>query len=106
MKAYILQMNNDPDAGMLVVFANTAREAKNQAIGQDFYEMSGEWLELRVNRAPQFDGLEGLSNAELALRQWREGWRWYDQHYPDPDEATDKEFLHWYGETFGDAKTI
>lgn len=104
MKAYILEMRDDPDAGCEIVFANTAKEAKRQAIGKDFYEMSGEWLELRVRRLKKFDGMERLSKAEIAKECWRDGWWFFESGYPDPDEATDQEFYDWYSATFGDTQ--
>lgn len=101
MKAYRLEMNDDPDAGCEIVFAKTAKEAKRQAIGMDFYEMSGEWLELRVRRDKTFDGMEGLTKAQLAKEQWRDGWWFHEDGYPDVEEATDEEFYKWYDDTFG-----
>lgn len=100
MKAYVLEMKDDSDAGCEIVFANTAKEAKKQAIGKDFYEMSGEWLELRVRRYKHFDGMEKLSNAELAKEQWREGWWFHESGYPDPDETTDEQFIEWHNSKF------
>lgn len=100
MKAYILEMKDDSDAGCEIVFADTAKGAKKQAIGMDFYEMSGEWLELRVRRYKHFDGMEKSSKAEIAKEQWRLGWWFHESGYPDPDEATDAEFLDWYKSKF------
>lgn len=45
--------------------------------------------------------MEKLTLAQLALEQWHDGWRWFDSDYPDPNEATDAEFLKWYESTFG-----
>ena len=100
MKAYILEMKDDPDEGSEIVFANTAREAKNQAIGKDFYEMSGDWLSLRVRRYKSFDGMEKCTKAEIALKQWQDGWWFHESGYLSPDEWTDEQFLEWYNKTF------
>lgn len=104
MKAYILGMRSDPDEGNEIVFADTVREAKKQAIGMDFYESSGDWLDLYANRYKKYDDLEHLTRKELALHQWRDGWWWHEPGYPDPDEGTDQDFYKWYDSTFGEIK--
>jgi hypothetical protein len=102
VKAYYLSVKDDDDAGQAVVFANTAKEAKKQVFSHDLLvdALEGGWINLRVNRAKEYDGMENLSAAELALKQWRNGWRFFDVDYPDPDAATDKEFLEWYEGNF------
>lgn len=102
MKAYYLSVKDEDDAGQAIVFASTAREAKKQVFAHDelVMAMDGEWVNLRVNRAKRYDGMDKLSSAELALHQWKDGWRWFDHDYPDPDTATDQEFLDWYNKTF------
>ena len=100
MKAYYLGVRGDNDQGELVVFADTAQEARKLINGTDLqYER---WIDVRAYRAKQWDGLENLSQAELHLRLWREGWRWFDMNYPDPDEDTDETFLKWYEDTFNE----
>lgn len=99
MKAYYLSIKDNDDAGQEVVFANTAKEAKKLVSG-NVYDNLENYLDLRVNRAKKFDGMEDLDAAHLALKQWKWGWGWFDMEYPDPDEATDAEFLKWYEETF------
>lgn len=99
MKAYYLSIYNGDDAGQQIVFANTAKEAKKLVHG-DVYDNLENYIDLRVNRAKKYDGMENLSEAELALQQWHDGWQWYDIDYPNPDEATDSEFLEWYKDTF------
>lgn len=98
MKAYSLSIHDNDDAGEKIVFAETAKAAKKR-IGnlQDNLES---YLDLRVNRSPEYDGMENLSPALLAKEQWRRGWRWFDLDYPDPDEATDEEFIAWYEDMF------
>lgn len=103
MKAYCLSIAGDDDAGCAVVFAETAKEAKKQVFQHEALAdaLQGEWIYLRVHRDKRYDGMEKLSAAELALHQWKDGWRWFDMEYPDPDEATDTEFIEWYNRNFG-----
>lgn len=102
MKAYCLSVAGDDDAGGAIVFAETGREAKKLVLNHEALAdaLQGEWIYLRVHRDKRYDGMENLSPAELALHQWRHGWRWFDMRYPDPDEATDEEFYSWYADNF------
>jgi len=99
MKAYYLSIKDNEDAGQQVVFASTAKEAKRLVSGEVWDNLEN-YLDLRVNRAPQFDDMEDLDAAHLALKQWRWGWIWFDMDYPDPDEATDEQFMDWYERAF------
>jgi hypothetical protein len=99
MKAYYLQVRDDDDQGQVVVFANTSKEAKKRFNEYDFFYDN--YIDIQVLRASPYDGMEKLSTAELALEQWHNGWRWFDMNYPDPDEATDPEFIEWYNNNFG-----
>jgi hypothetical protein len=96
MKAYYISVSDDPDAGGNLVFANTYKEAKQPHNTGDLdYES---WIHIRCRRMPQFDGMENLSDSELALAKWHDGWRW-DSNEPmftDGQETTDKDFLDWY----------
>lgn len=105
MKAYRLSIKDDDDAGNAIVFANTVREAKKQVWGHDTLvdALEGGWINLQAHRSEEYDGMEDLDAAHLALQQWKNGWRWFDVNYPDPDEATDDEFLKWYEDNFGGA---
>lgn len=98
MKAYRLSIKDDEDQGAEIVFANTAKEAKKLISGELVYDW---WIDIRVHRDKRYDGMENLSRAELALQQWRDGWRWFGVDYPDPDEATDAEFIGWYAKNWG-----
>lgn len=108
MKAYCLSIKDNDDAGALVVFADSAKDAKKQyGISDDISIAAQEdWTSLVVRREKRYDDMENLSNAELAMHQWRDGWRWFDVNFPDPDEATNEQFIEWYKNTFGDRKTI
>jgi hypothetical protein len=99
MKAYYLSVKDNDDAGQEIVFANTAKEAKRLVSG-NIWDNLENYLDLRVNRAKKFDGMENLDSAHLALEQWKWGWQWFDMDFPDPDEATDEEFIKWYEESF------
>lgn len=98
MKAYHVSIRNDEDQGGGIVFADTAQEARKHYGRFDLDPES--WLDVQAHRDKRYDGLEKLSDAELALCQWHDGWRWFFLDYPDPDEATDAEFLKWYENTF------
>lgn len=100
MKAYYLSIRDDPDQGGQIVFAKTAREAKTKLTDDLIYDR---WIDLEAHRAKEYDDMENLSDAELALVKWKNGW-WWDGKYPDPDTDTDEEFLQWYKEMFGATK--
>lgn len=104
MKAYYLFIEGDDDAGGAITFANTAKEAKKRVYEHEHMAdaLEGGWIDLRARRSKSYDGMETLSKAELALQQWKDGWRWFEMSYPDADEATDQEFLDWYKDMFGD----
>lgn len=101
IKAYHLSIKDDYDAGNAIVFAETPAAAKNQIYSTTLGDNVEDWIDIRVRRDKRYDGMENLSEADLALEQWKDGWRWFDEDYPDPDEATDAEFLTWYEDAFG-----
>lgn len=99
MKAWTVEITDDPDQGMFVVFANTRNEARAQASSHDL--MYDSWIQVHAKRMRSMDDKEHLDDAHLTLDLWRNhGWRWWDIEYPDQDEATDAEFLKWYEENF------
>lgn len=105
MKAYKLSVKDAEDAGNEIVFANTVQEARKQIYGTELWDATdGEWLRVQAHRDKRYDGMENLNSAELALHQWHDGW-WFDPDYdfPDPDTATDAEFVEWYKSHFGSA---
>ena len=94
MKAYKLSVKDDPDQGEVIVFAKTAREAKNN---WHWYLDADNFLDKLVHRAPEFDGMEGASDMEIMTKQWQEGWRWYDCYdVPDVEEDTVEDFQAWF----------
>lgn len=98
MKAYRLWIDGQEEAGTPIVFATTAKEAKKQVFDHEGLvdALEGGWIDLRVNRDKCYDGMDNLSPAEFAKHQWRDGWQWFDTDYPDPENATDEEFIEWY----------
>lgn len=99
MKAWTVEIRDDPDQGMFVVFADTRNEARAKASSHDL--MYDSWIDVTARRFKQMDDKEHLDRAHLLLELWRDhGWRWWDIEYPDQDEATDEEFIKWYEETF------
>jgi len=103
MKAWYLDIKDDPDQGAEIVFANTRNEARKQVYSTDL--MWDSWLDVQAVRWRSCDGLEKLDKANLTMKLWREdGWRWWDIDYPDPDTASSQEFLDWYAKTFGEIK--
>lgn len=101
MKAWYLDIKDDPDQGAFIVFANTRNEARKQADTKDL--MYESWIDVQARRYKSMDDKENLDKAHLTLELWREhGWRWWDIEYPNPDEATDEEFLKRYKDNWGD----
>lgn len=100
MKAWQVDIKDDPDQGAFIVFADTRNEARGMASSHDL--MYDSWLDVQARRFKSMDGKEDLDAAHLALELWRNhGWTYIDNlGEPDPDEATDEEFLKWYEETF------
>lgn len=99
MKAWYLDIKDDPDQGAFVVFANTRNEARMQAASHDL--IYDRWIDVQARRYRSCDGLEKLDKPNLMLKLWREdGWRWWDIEYPDPDTTGSQEFLDWYERTF------
>lgn len=101
MKAYYASIADDDDAGGEVVFANTAQEAKQKAWGLDFTAFCESYIYLRVRRWKDFDDLEKLSERDMALKKWQNGW-WWDSNEPrfdDYEEHTDADFLKWWDGT-------
>lgn len=99
MKAYKLSIKDDPDQGEVIVFAQTAREAKNNWTQ---YLDADNFLDKLVHRAPEFDGMENASDMEMMTKQWQEGWKWYDCYdVPDVEEDTVEDFQAWFRKEYG-----
>lgn len=100
MKAYCVSIKDDDDAGAEIVFATTAREARKKAWGSDFTSFAESYIYVVAHRDKRYDDLEKLSEAELACKQWRDGWQWFDRENPDTETASDAEFIKWYESNF------
>ncbi|XRJ96610.1 hypothetical protein ACPBEI_11470 [Latilactobacillus sakei] len=94
MKAYIAEVESSPDQGNIVIFAKTAKLAKKQALDSELEPDN--YIDLRVIRYSSFDDCEGLTDIQMTIKQWRDGW-WFHAYsiLPDPDKTTDKEFIEW-----------
>ena len=100
MKAWYLELDNDPDQGMFVVFSNTRNGARNQADSNDL--IYDRWIDIRATRAKRYDDMEHLSEEELHLKLWHDGWRWFDRYdMPDEETASDADFINWHRAAFG-----
>lgn len=100
MKAYCLSIANNDDAGCQIVFADTAKEAKKK-IGGNLWDNLEEYIDLRANRAREYDGMENYTEVELATECWRNGWVWFDMYdMPVSELSTDDDFIRWYNENF------
>lgn len=98
MKAYKLSVKNDSDQGEVIVFAQTAREAKNN---WHWYLDADSFLDKLVHRAPEFDGMENATELELMTKQWQKGWRWFDyNNVPDVETASVEDFQAWCKKEF------
>lgn len=94
MKAYYVEIRDDPDQGGHIVWSTTARKARHNT-GDLVYDR---WIDVKAKRYPEFDDKEHLTKRELALEQWKQGW-WFDSDEPtfdDYEENTDADFLEWY----------
>ncbi|MFT8837917.1 hypothetical protein [Liquorilactobacillus satsumensis] len=94
MKAYILSDVNNDDLGNLIGFGNTAKEVKKKYFQVEPFEDTP-FIDFRVIRYPDFDDCENYTPEQMALKQWHEGW-WFFQDVPDEATATDEEFLKAY----------
>lgn len=96
MKAYYIDIKDDPDQGGHIVWDTTSKKAKVRVNESDLQYES--WIDVQCRRYPAFDNCEHLTKRELALKQWQEGW-WFDSDEPtfdDYEENTDADFLAWY----------
>ncbi|WP_321388979.1 hypothetical protein [uncultured Enterococcus sp.] len=96
MKAYIVGVTSDPDSGEEIVFANTAKEARQKADCMDLTDYAESWIDIFAKRYPAFDDMENSSEDEIALKKFREGWNWFDRlNQPEEETTTDDEFFDW-----------
>lgn len=70
MKAYVLGLYSDEDAGNELVFANTVKEAKDKNT-----ELIPEsYIDLYAHREKAFDGMENASEEDILEKMKAEGW--------------------------------
>lgn len=100
MKAYIIGLTSNPDVGNAIVFAKNSRDAKILAYGLDLTDTRESFIDVTVYRAPNFDGMEKLSEREMMKVQWREGWWFHQDGCPAEDESTDEDFYMWYDRVY------
>lgn len=100
MKAYLIGLNSNPDAGNEIVFAKNVKEAKKNAYNLSFTDEAENYIDIYVKRYPTFDDMENLSGKEFTRKKWREGWWFFQDGYPDWDGSTDEDFDRWYKNTF------
>ncbi len=102
MKAYMGGLYSCDEAGNAIVFAKNAKEAKKKFMGHHYgiADYAENYIDIYAKRAPQFDGMENASNAELMCEQWKQGWWFHQADVPDVETATDEDFYEWYKEHF------
>lgn len=93
MKAYIVGVESDPDAGNEIVWAKNSKEARRTAQYMDISDSAESYIDVYVRREQEFDDMENASEKEIMLKKWHEGWQWDNISIPDPDYATDEEFI-------------
>lgn len=98
MKAYYIDIKDDPDQGGYLVWDTTVRKAKKRVDESDLQYES--WLDVQCHRMKRYDGMEGLSDSQLALVQWHDGWWWDNAPPTDDGDTSDEEFLKWWHDNF------
>lgn len=76
MKAYQVRDIHHYEGMSDVVFANNVQEAKKKA-STTHVCCEAEWIDIRVNRLPEIDGMQDYERKELIYELVRIGW-WYD----------------------------
>lgn len=100
MKAYLVSLESDPDKGNEIIFAKNTKEARVLARKTDLSDWSSEgFLDVKVKRLSEFDGMEKATPKEMMKKQWQEGW-WFFQSGCPVSEEPEEEFGIWYRKTF------
>ncbi|WP_048728755.1 hypothetical protein [Carnobacterium sp. 1290_CSPC] len=71
MKAYVLGLYSNEDAGNELVFANTVKEAKGKNTELD----PESYIDLYAHREKAFDGMENTPEEVILEKMKAEGWR-------------------------------
>ena len=74
MKAYVIWDTECEEGYQELVYATTAKEARNTGLGELPY---AEFINVRVKRASYMDDTEYLSEADRIIRLIEHGW-WYE----------------------------
>lgn len=96
MKAYVVGLESNPDAGNEIVFAKNSKEAKKIAHTIELTDNKESYIDVYVKRNPTFDDMENLPQKVVDKVKWREGWRFFQEGCPNCETATDEEFYAWY----------
>lgn len=97
MKAYSVGIKSNPDAGNEIIFAKNTKEARKKAQHTNLVGENGpDFIDVRVLREPAFDDMENVTEKEMLIKQWRTGWWFFRGTPPDPETASDEEFLEWW----------
>ena len=100
MKAYIGGIHSNDDAGNIIVFAQTAKEAVKLVLQDDISDYRESYIDVYAKRYPALDDMENLSHMELMKEKWRAGWWFFDDYPPEESESSDSQFYDWYDKTF------
>lgn len=97
MKAYQVDLYNDPDAGSEIIFAKNTKDARKLAHDTDLArENDHDFIDVKVMREPAFDNMENATDEEMLIKKWHEGWWFGDVSYPPkPGEISNAKFLEW-----------
>ena len=96
MKAYIGGIRSDDDAGNIIVFARTAKEAVKLVLQDEISDGRESYIDVYAKRYSISDDMENLSREELMKEQWRDGWWFSQSDLPDKSESSDQDFYDWY----------
>lgn len=94
MKAYLLEIKDEDDKGQEIVYADTAQAARKLVYSTELDPDN--FIDVRARRYPMLDDMEDAEPAERALKQWRDGWYWWDKATPVPETTSDETFRAWY----------
>lgn len=102
MKAYVVYDVENHEGYQDIVFGNSVREIKKNWHEYESCE-DADYIDVRVERRPIFDGLENLTHKELMYEAILNGW-WYqyeDNIYTEDniDEAVELGIVTPYSET-------
>lgn len=98
MKAYIVWIDYNDDAGNEIVFAKNTKEALKMARNSELAENADRFIDIRVKRYPVFDDKDNLTHRDFTRLKISEGWRYEGEDINE--DSTDEEFYWWYKSYF------